>query len=263
MKTNQLIKKQARLLLKGNWVPLIIGLSAVLLAVLLAVLTALCLETALLYLFDLVNSEGTISDNISSCITVGCATLLMLLSPLLNGVLKMCANLSVNHQTYVSEMFYFFSSPGLYLKTILVNLLVLLSFAVMSALTDIYRIIVIFTNQDFGSEGISPVMVLLLVAALIVSVIIKILLYAILVHYQMFVYSFGDKGFAESTILLLPFAFKHFGKLMRLSLSFAGWFALCFFVLPALYTVPYFAVSSANMVKWLLQTESKSAGGAL
>lgn len=262
MKTNQLIKKQARLLLKGNWVPLIIGLSAVLLAV----LTALCLETALLYLFDLVNSDGSVSnDNLlfSFCITVGCATLLMLLSPLLNGVLKMCANLSVNHQTYVSEMFYFFSSPGLYLKTILVNLLVLLSFAVMSALTDIYRIIVIFTNQDFGSEGISPVMVLLLVAALIVSVIIKILLYAILVHYQMFVYSFGDKGFAESTILLLPFAFKHFGKLMRLILSFAGWFALCFFVLPALYTVPYFAVSSANMVKWLLQTESKSAGGAL
>lgn len=262
MKTNQLIKKQARLLLKGNWVPLIIGLSAVLLAV----LTALCLETALLFLFDLVDSEGKVSNDnllISFCITVGCATLLLLLSPLLNGVLKMCANLSVNHQTYVSEMFYFFSSPGLYLKTILVNLLVLLSFAVMSALTDIYRIIVIFTNQDFGSEGISPVMVLLLVAALIVSVIIKILLYAILVHYQMFVYSFGDKGFAESTILLLPFAFKHFDKLMRLILSFAGWFALCFFVLPALYTVPYFAVSSANMVKWLLQTESKSAGGAL
>lgn len=262
MNTNKLIKKQARLLLKGNWVPIIIGFAAVLLAA----LTALCTETALLYLLGLVDSDGTVSDNnllLSFGITVGCASLLMLLSPLLNGVLRMCANLSVDHQTYVPEMFYFFETPARYLKTILVNLLVWLSFAVLAALTDVYRYIVFFTKQDFGSDNLDPVMLLILIGAVIVSVVIKILLYALLVHYQLFVYAFGDKGFAESTVLLLPFVFRHFGKLMRLLLSFAGWFALCFFVLPALYVAPYFAVSSANMVKWLLQTESKTIGGAI
>jgi hypothetical protein len=44
-------------------------------------------------------------------------------------------------------------------------------------------------------------------------------------------------------------------------LSFAGWFALCFFVVPALYVLPYFAVAAANSARWLFEMER--SGGRL
>lgn len=43
-------------------------------------------------------------------------------------------------------------------------------------------------------------------------------------------------------------------KYVRLFLSFLPWFLLCFFVVPALYVVPYFLASCATSAKWLRES---------
>ena len=101
-----------------------------------------------------------------------------------------------------------------------------------------------------------PEKIAVLIFAAVISAIIDILLYLILVHFQMLVYSIQpERGAFGCTFLLLPFVFKNFGKALSLFLSFIGWFALCFFVVPSMYTVPYFITASANEAKWLLKAE--------
>lgn len=260
MKTNALNKKQARVLLRGNWVPII----AAFVIVLLAVLAVLVIETIALIILNGVDDNGEVIEgsNIQAfLVTVFVGFLLVLVSPLLNGALRTCAVLSEKGETFTSEMFYFFRTPALYLRTVAVNLLVFLSYGVIGTVTDAYMYAKAFSGNGLESlsfDDSSAVMInLLIIGTFVFSIIMKLVLYVFLVHYQLFVYSFGKTGVAESTFLLLPFVFKNAGKAFRLILSFAGWFALCFFVVPALYAVPYFSVASANSVKWLLRSQGR------
>ena len=258
MKTNALNKKQARTLLKGNWVPVIAAFAIVLIAV----LTVFVIETMALILFNAVDENGEYNNDnalLGYFITIGGFFLLALISPLINGALRTCTVLSETGDTNTAEMFYFFQTPARYFRTLVVNLLVFLSYGVISTLTDPYMYTKAFSGKGLESlsfdDASATMFSLLIIGTFVFSIIFKLVLYVFLVHYQLFVYSFGKTGVAESTFLLLPFVFKNAGKAFRLILSFAGWFALCFFVLPALYVAPYFAVASANSVKWLLRSQ--------
>lgn len=48
---------------------------------------------------------------------------------------------------------------------------------------------------------------------------------------------------------------KNFGNTMKLYFGFAGWIALCFFVVPAFYVLPYISTSFATSAKWLISIE--------
>ena len=40
-------------------------------------------------------------------------------------------------------------------------------------------------------------------------------------------------------------------------ISFSGWLLLCFFVVPALYVIPYVSVSALTSAKWLFQLDER------
>ena len=55
----------------------------------------------------------------------------------------------------------------------------------------------------------------------------------------------------------IGFSFRYSGALLRLIFSMFGWIALCFFVLPALYAVPYISVALMNSARWLFAMNQK------
>ncbi|HCA05038.1 MAG TPA: hypothetical protein DEO32_03965 [Ruminococcaceae bacterium] len=254
MSKNALIKKQARTLLRGNWVPVIIGWTAVALAV----IAVVYLQYTALYAFDQIDSDGKFynSYNFTSLVIVVAAYLaLALCSPLLNGAIKLSADLAVNRETSVADMFFFFKEPVLYFKTISFNMITGLFFLGLSKAFDVYMYASHFFSAEAGGNGVSIEVNAVLIFALVLSAIIKVFLYLLIVHFQLLTYALEPgRGVMGCTFMLLPFVFKNFGKALSLMLSFAGWFALCFFVVPALYTVPYFITASANETKWLLKS---------
>ncbi len=255
MNKNKLIKQQARLLMQGNWVPIIVGW----VIVLLTVITVYYLQSILLFAFDQLDGNGNFYDikSPATLLTVlGSYACIIFLSPLFNGAVRLSANLAQNQRTYTSEMFYYFSGIRLYFKTILFNLIVGWFFLILSRLTDVYTYASKILSANLGDSGLSAEKIAVLIFAAVISAIIDILLYLIIVHFQMLVYSIQpERGAFGCTFLLLPFVFKNFGKALSLFLSFIGWFALCFFVVPSMYTVPYFITASANEAKWLLKAE--------
>jgi hypothetical protein len=174
----------------------------------------------------------------------------------INGAVRLSSNLVTNRQTRTKEMFYFFSKPKLYFKTILLNMIVAWFFLFISKLADAYGYASNVLSANLGDSDLPPETALILIGALIVSIIVYILTYFLFVHYQLIVYSLEpERGAFGCTFRLIPFVFKHFGKALSLFCGFIGWFSLCFFVVPAMYTVPYFITASANEVYWLLKTE--------
>ena len=102
----------------------------------------------------------------------------------------------------------------------------------------------------------------LVVAAAVLTGVIYVLAYMIFVHYPLMIYALrSDISVSKCVFGSIGFSFKHFGKLFKLILSYFGWFALCFFVVPALYVIPYFYAGSLLSAKWLLELDRR--GGAL
>ncbi len=92
--------------------------------------------------------------------------------------------------------------------------------------------------------------------ATVLTVLIRVMLYMLLAHYPLMRYALDENIGAGACVFgTLGFSLRRFGKLFKLALSFAGWFALCFFVVPVLYVLPYFAVAAVNSARWLLQMD--------
>lgn len=242
-------------MLKGNWVPVIVGW----VIVCLAAVSVSNIMSLLLIAFDQVNADGELYKDAGVAaylIILGSFMAYVLLSPLISGAVRLSANLAANQKTYVHEMFFYFKQPLIYFKTLCFNMIIALVYLLMSRLLDIYFYSTVLYSCELGDDGVELALAVILTAALIVSIVIKIFLYLTLVHYQVLAYALEpERGILGCTLLLFPFVFKNLGKAIKLVLSFAGWFALCFFVVPAMYTVPYFFTAAANETKWLLKAE--------
>lgn len=257
MSKNALIKNQARLLLRGNWVPVITGW----VIVMLTFMTAYYMQSFALLALDQIDSDGkfyNIWEPATILIVLASYLCLVFLSPLINGAVRLSANLVKNRETFASEMFYYFTTPRLYFKTLLFNLITGWVFLLVTRLADAYGYASRLLSANLGDSDLPPETASILIAALIVSVIIYILTYFLFVHFQLIVYSLEpERGAFGCTVLLLPFVFRHFAKALSLFCGFIGWFLLCFFVVPAMYTVPYFITASVNEVYLLLEAEKQ------
>lgn len=263
MNKNKVIKQQARLLLKGNWVPVISGFVIVILALLAVFYT----QFTLLYAFDQLNADGELYKqpvNITTgrinytliCIAAGSSAALLLLSPLFNGAIRLCAKLTLDRTANISEMFYCFRSFALYVKTVLLNFVIFFLFTVTSSLLDPYIYVSRITGTELDGTNPGDPLWWVMAAAFLAAVLIDILLYTVLVHFPLLVYAFEpQRGVCGCTFALLPFIFRNLGKALSLTISFFGWALLCFFVVPVLYAAPYYAVASADSVKWMLQSQ--------
>ena len=244
MNKERIIKQQARESLRGN---------------LLVLLSGVVLTTALIfgiyYLFFLIltcfgaadaETEQVVSGMEPVCFAAlcGCAVISFALSPFINGFMKAAANAAVTKNCEITDYFYFFSGAR-YLKTVALNLILTLITSLISSPVRMFTTV----WKYMGNELLPAAEVALSVVSVILTVIVAMLF----AHYPLCAYALDDsRGLGYYAFALIGFSFKNFGKLLRLTLSFAGWILLCFFVVPALYVVPYMETAFLNSARWLL-----------
>lgn len=256
MNTEKMIKQQARLAMRGNMTKLLAaaGVAA------LAFLMLEYLEYLVFLLLGAVDpaTEETVSgsEGVVIAVTALYVFVVMLASPLLSGFVRMAAQVAATKDCRSLDVFYYFGSAHRYLKTVVLNLLLFLMWFVASSALNISGWLQILHPGLFAAElSMSPEGFLTLFTQ-IITVFVQVLLYMLLVHYPLLSYAFDDSHtLVDYAFVTIAFSVRHFWQLFRLMLSFAGWFALCFFVVPALYVVPYFAVAAANSARWLLELD--------
>ena len=255
MKTEQIIKKQARGAMRGNMSKLIAaaGLAS------LVLLLLEYLEYLALYLEGAVDLEtGNVKDGytVFYLLTVSVfVAALLCASPLLNGFLRMAADTAIKKKCRSADVFYYFKSVRVYFKTILFNLVLYLLYASASSVLNLSGILSWLMPDIFAAEMSLRIESILTVFVRIVTVILQIIVFLIFAYYPLLAYAIKDDMRISGIFKMLGFSIKHFSQAFKLTLSFAGWFALCFFVVPVIYVAPYFAVSSAMSARWLLELD--------
>lgn len=257
MSTEKIIKNQAKDLLKGNWSTVI----AAILAVVAVILSIEMLLSAFLYFVDAVNYETqTFTEDKQVEImaaSLGASFLLLLVSPLVNGVVKMICNISLYGKADIFDLFYFFRDAALYFKTVFINFVLYYLFSIITALLNVYGYVCLLTDSDLSGKFAFDAKTFVLLGAYIVSVVINVLVYMLFVHYPLIAYSYDNRLKASKYMFgFIGFSFRYFVKTLKLALSLFGWIVLsAAFIVPLFYTAPYIAQSGAVSAKWLFRLE--------
>ena len=241
MKREKLIKQQARAALKGNLSSLVAAMGMI----------ALCVTTLVMLFYLLVIALRLIdveSDELKTgmelpfaCVYIFCCMLGVTAVPMVNGFMRMAADAAAKGSCEVAELFYYYRSPLRFFKSVVVDMGLLVLFAVLTAPAEI-AVKLLADSGDF-----------LVIASTVVSVIWKILIFIFFIRYPLAAFALDDRrGIFRYLFCYIGFSFRRSGALIRLLFSMLGWIALCFFVVPAVYSIPYLEVALMNSARWLL-----------
>lgn len=257
MSTEKVIKNQAKDSLKNNW--------SVIIAAVLAVCAVVVLIDALMYGFGFFTKSidtdtGLVKEGkkqIFTFVAYGALTVAILVSPLINGLFKMFGNTSLYNRTEISDLFYFFKGGHRYFKTLFINITLLFIFSVLAYGLDAYSYACYVLGASLQSGFSFDSDTLILIVFFIASVIIKVIIYLLFVHFPLVAYSFDDSMPVSKYMFgFIGFSFRHFAKTVKLVISFIGWIVLsCAFVVPAFYTLPYLMTTMTTSAKWLFSLE--------
>ncbi len=256
MSTEKIIRQQAKESLRSNWVNIIASVLAFC-AVLIAVeglFYMFCFQFKLVDIETGVKNKNTLL--IYYLLQAVAFVLFLFVSPMINGIVRMVYNTSALSKAEIYDMFFFFRKVGRYFKTILLNLFFSAIFGILSFGLDVYGYLSMILDKSIY-DGLSfDVISLALLGTYILSLLIKALIYFLFVHYPLVAYSMNtDVSYGKYFFGYIGFSAKNLWKTLKLFFSFAGWIALCFFVVPAFYVVPYLATSMVNSAKWLFALE--------
>lgn len=260
MKIEKQIRFQAKDALKNKWVSPISGLFVIIAAITLLV----NLVYSAGFLTNIFNEEGNLKNGFDIAFTtIVCTAVLIavLISPLLNGFMKICYSLSKEEDTGFGDVFYFFLGNK-YFQTLQFNLIIsvriifniligLIPFFILNSITYFFSIQLLTTvaaNDIFGYVSTA-----LFILGIIIGVLLSIKL---IISEFVFIENDGENlsdVFKTSRAVLK----KHKTDLNNLFYSFIPWIALCFFVLPSLYVIPYFTTSFATTSKWLIKLQKE------
>ena len=258
MKTEKLVRQQARDSLKGNHTILMASVGLIFLTYLLLFF----LRQILMIMTGEINIYTGEADTgfmkMGWFISIGYVSALFLVSPLINGFLHASANAALKNSCSTLDLFYYFGSVTRYFKTLVIKMLVFLLFAVSTSALDLEKYFrVFFKEQVPGSLGFDPDSFMIIFVG-VITILIRILLYLFFVHFPLTAYAFNeDLGVSKCVFVMMGFSAKNFWKTFRLLISFSGWLLLCFFVVPALYVIPYVSVSALTSAKWLFQLDER------
>lgn len=256
MSTEKIIKNQAKVSLKGNWTLLIVSI----MFALIIVIAVQQLASLILVILGAVELEsGDIKEDMQ-LLSYGVLGILyaiaFFLTPIVNGIIRMFCNISKGKSIEISDMFYFFKGVKRYFKTIFLNFILTFIYFSISSLFDLYNLISISTGRSINDGHSFDFLSTSLILAYLFSIIAKVLVYFIFIHYPLIGYSFYDNISIRKCIFeLWGFSLNILGTTINLFLSFAGWILLCFFVVPAIYVLPYIITSFTTSAKWLLPEE--------
>lgn len=257
MTANSIIKKQTRGYLQGSWA----ALAAAFLVIFVPLSLASAIETVMIFfglnglsvteLLQKADKDMTLTIAYASVAAVILLVFIFSL-PLLSGFFRMSAAVANGETAQCSDLFYFFEK-GKYADALGFNMSLAvrcLLWTVLSFLPAAACVVV----QKMGILGsLSWMTTILGVLMMTLGVVLSVVLNSryFLAQY-LFVTADGQGEQAKNAIRISVKLMRgNRKKYLSLLVSFLPWIALTFFVLPALYTVPYMMVSFANSAKWI------------
>lgn len=255
MNSEKIVKKQARKSLNGNWVQIIAAISAVCVIFITALFFIYAAGTAFNF-FDA--DTGELLNDLAFLMVLLCAEgVLAFAAPAFNGVLKMCSNVVLTGKTEITDLFYYFRDKGRYFRTLLLDVVLIYVYSVLVNVLDVYNYVASFTEVSL-SDGLfansaETTLTLMLLLAGVISIAVKVVVFLLFLYYPLAAYAIDDsRGIGKYMFGFVPFSFRHFGKSLKLFFSFFAWFLSCFFVVPAIYVLPYYLVSAISSTRWLI-----------
>ena len=242
MNTEKTVRKQAKKVLEGNRSVIISEIMVAVLAFLTG-LFAFSLAMSVAGLYDVKNPNQT-QQMLTMIFGLVFFAFVVVCLPLINGVYRSVCNVVRGRECSPLDVFYYYViSVGL--------------FFIISGLLNVFNYLSAVSDKIIeNSPSLTAVVAVLLVLAFIVSTAVVVVCYIIFVHYTFLAYGFNEHlPLGIYLPRMMAFSIKNFISTIKLFIGFIGWAALCFFVVPAFYVVPYFLTTSAMSAKWLFELE--------
>ena len=241
MSKEKIIKQQAREALKGNLSSLIAAMGMIAMCVV-TLLTLFYLLIVALKLVDLDSGELNAGSELPAAgIFLLCALAGVAVLPMLNGFMRMAGDAAVRGDCAVSTLFFYYRSPLRFFKSVLLDVGLLLLFSVLTLPSEVAVRLLPENSGILGAVAVAG------------SVIWKILIFLFFIHYPLAALALDDsRGIIRYLFCCIGFSFRYSGALIKLLFSMLGWIALCFFVVPAVYSIPYLEVALMNSARWLM-----------
>ena len=255
MNTERTVRKQAKKALEGNW-SLIISQNMAALLPLLTGLFAFSLAMSAAGIYDTKNPNQL--QRILTMIFGGAFFIVaVVLLPLVNGIYRSVCNIVRGRECNSLDVFYYYKKPKRFFKTLILDVISIGLFLIVSGLLNVFNYLNAVSGEILNnSPSLGVFMTILLVLAWIVSAVVTVVCYIIFVHYTLLAYGFNENlPIGVYLPRMMAFSIKNFIPTIKLFVGFIGWAALCFFVVPAFYAVPYFLTTSAMSAKWLFELE--------
>ena len=242
---------------KDNWLTLIVSLSVAFIVL----FCVIFVYQSLIYGFNTVNTyTGEFKKSkyiLGNVFRVLYVLSLIGISPVLNGFVKICYDVAKYGTGNVRDLFFYFKKPRRYFTAFFLNALQLLIIVLIFAVCLIPSEALFVVADYFKSVAIFiyAAAVIIAIAGIFVSLLI---LSRFVFSYYIFAED-ENQGALSCISKAIRLSKGHTIDITKLLLSFL-WIALCFFILPVFYVIPYFTVSLGNSAKWLilLKEEAKA-----
>lgn len=252
------IKLKSKKLLKDNFAPLILAACFLLLIMIIFSLCEYIIRSITgINAYDSVifSSGGFTLNNLLSVSILVLSFILqyIVISPLMMGLWRCLYLITEGKNIQIGNLFYFYSSPKLFFRSILLRINIFLrelfyllilflpAFVASFFLSDYAAAFFKYNLSTFASSALMFAAAVFWIGAVIFYIIILLR------------YSFAGIIAASDDKLKINRSIKLSIKrsngyklcIFKLIISFIGWFALCIFIFPIIYVLPYFCLGIA------------------
>ena len=253
MSVEATLKKQAReILAKDNWAKSIMGF--------LCVLSVFGITLLVVDLSTYLMTDDILSNPINIAIMVAISLVgvvgFVLLSPFYTGYIKFIAE-SKEQKTGDAQNFVYYFAKGRYLKTVLLNLTMLVRYAVLLIICvlPLAVFLVLMHEMPEYETGFK-------IGALWSGIVGAVVFFMISRFYVMvqYLYVSGFEYRKERELIKLSSRMirKNFGKCLSLYISFIGYLLLCFFMIPIVFVYPYFKHTAILSYSYIYELEKSN-----
>lgn len=252
------IKLKSRKLFKDNFAPLILAACFLLLIMIIFFLCEYIIRliTGISVYDSIIFSSGgfTLRNLLSISILVFSLILQYIVtSPLMMGLWRCLHLITEGKNIQIENLFYFYSSPKLFFRSILFQINIFLRELLYLLILFLPAIVTSFFLSDYAAAFFKYKLSTFASSALMFAAAVfwigAVIFYIII----LLRYSFAGIIAASNDKLKITRSIKLAIKrsngyklcIFKLIISFIGWFALCVFIFPIIYVLPYFCVGIA------------------
>jgi len=233
------IREQSKEILTGQW--------AVALMALFVLLLFAFVDFSVFFIVNYIALIFKMNDILSTVLMLTVFSVAVVFtSPVINGYLNFHYKLSLSKNADISNMLEFFKK-GKYLKTLLFNISVFFRSLLPLQIIGIILFAKLFIMQN-------NVIIKTVNALMIALIILYVLIELVRISTVGFLYADNPEdnfgSYFKSAKIINKY---HYHNNIALTFSFMPWIALCYFLLPGFYVVPYFSTSLATSAKWLIK----------